>query len=1501
MQVSAFKAFLPSKLLLAATVVIGVAIFWYVQLANQQADHIVRRNFNHLNQLTANIDRMHTGLQANLGFECVNLLEALTRAEHNQNILDTLIARLRVWAGSSQLIRDHNDISIAEDGYTQSKQIIKTCEGGTPQPTETAQSSTPSATRLEISSLGSNLVANGLQSEFLLALTSGAAYKQGKLWYRLTILQRFSLVNGLDHPESYFDTILVARGPAGKESNSLPTVFFNSSMEDSAVSEMDIRSLLNTSHRFDRFHSMAALDNAESEDMLRESDTSPMAEGDSQLWWNQSSLLKASFGGTKKLVFSQPLALPYLAKESPVIVGLVDKAKFNQLKFRLPLNATTSLGVLLLAGILSLAFVRLSVIPKHAIVHRSDITFVLFSVVGVTLLSIVFLMNVLASQGFDTTFDSNLKAIHKELGVRFEEELKSKLGELRKTRQLVQSGGIVPSDHWSNLPVGDECAKPPVKSDSCPLSQPNLLRCQIVDVKQMTSLFMLNNAGHQIGIFATNNPYCIPLGFDVSHRKYYARMRDHRSWHASIDGQTEQFYMERIETLSDAALETAISVYVQPDENGPTRRAMATTDVASQEPFVLVGNTRFQSLDFTALPPGFGFLIFDQHNGNVLFHSIPERAFRENIYRAVDDDTALKAAVISSSSTTVSFPLDLSYKGDAISATLSRLPNTDWMLATYYYKSLPDTINFRFSAGSVALAGIILLSLPALILLALWVWKLLRSMGPLGDSRIPNGTRTVSWLFPNDANLAGHIQLTASYAVLLWIYFCVVYFTDLAASLLWLLYIPVATLALWYFAMKSKPEIATKEESGTQNSERALYGESPGLAWTALPGRLMPGRYCTGIIAFSLLPLAYAMYVQGVDAWFLVAFIFTALVGIASMVVYLWFASHGPGADSEAEPPISKYRITDSALPWYRLHCCLFVMLIAVMPVVLLYNESYDVHERLWWDFHSWSIGERLKARHLRYQQYAADLGRSKEFSLANQLFSDGTTQGVYLPYSTIFSSLSSTAGADTRDPVCNALFGPFLNPREYKKADEVKAPGPNDTAHVWILRESASHKWENHRHFGADPAPHAKNDRVTDNIWMEQAAAYLPSFTEEGSLLRQFLKGEPDEQESPSEAMPEPCDSGKVSGNIYLVDYVDHDNRIAYYFDYFFPHNRLSGEFWRNIWLVFASGVLLILLFGYLMRRILICNPLPMLSVWNRELPIDGKPFALLVPHTCNLRDIALQVVDKLNPAKHGVGDLAGGHLKRLPDGQLVLPDLYAAICDQGYSAIVAETLLKAMTEDRGVYIITDIVPAYWLKHRQGADSPSASQFHNWERLLREIPVARLDTLAEPQSSCIDYRRAWVRSDKDEQMALAGLYYEGIVNARNRNTLASLLNRQLVREENYHLVFDEDPLRRGAPARPGEPGQPEYSWGQFLHDNLPYSEFKREARTYENSSWIAWRGPMLLALLALMCFLAYTAQDEVGTLLSLMATVATAIGGLVTMGDRLRSFQSLLGNSGGS
>lgn len=1540
MKLSAFKAFLPSKHLLAVALILGLAALWYLQLADKQADHIVRRNFNHLNQITANIETVHAGLESNLLFECEKVLARLVHggeAAGENAVRGEILNFYATWADNSVLVKGASSVSLEVDaaGVAPADNWQRNCRiierGRDPD--------NPRAFRLQMKAAMTDLVAGGLSNQYLLRYLLPGQDEATATVYRLSVKQDFSLVDGLDFPEGYFDTILL-----GTYDSDDSQVHYNTAMTTGSVPEHNIRDLFNATHDYARFSNLGAFARATRISELKLADLAANGSTDAagmssdEFWSSQSRLLSIPLGRDDKIAFSQPLTLSFLASKAPVIVGLMESAEFNRLKYRLPLNIVLLLVVVLLAGILSLSFLRLALLPKHAVIRRYDVVLTFLSLVGLALLTNVFLANLVASYEFDNMYRQDLKAIHRDIQRAF----------YRERRRLIDYLNAIvdapPAQHAANsaarmkyellMPHATTSAHPGAgksprrpagecftsgvtiaaqqsPADSGAKSTTWTRQCYTDSLPLFTDLFLLDRDAQHVGSFVTFDSYDLKPGFEVSSRQYHTRLRRDRAWQLETDGALQPYYMERIETLSDGALETGISIGIPAP--GAFCHLEHNREFSSQceamAPATLVGTTQIRSLDYTAMPPGFGFAVFDRNTGNVLYHSDTRRSRRENFYRATDDSSQLKAAVISG----LEAKLDLSYKGDEIRAELAPLRATDWTLITFYDKSLVDVVNFRFSAASFGLSGLVLIGIPLAIAALACVIVVARAAYKLRVRERDVSRRYPEWTYPNARQPEVHRTVTLYFGFLLWLYIGVIYYLDLGAAYLWWLFVLAASPLLWYLlgrralaAERPQPDADRGQSAAGRARNRlvavmkTLRGDILGIAGNHKP---LAAWFLTGTVTCFLL-LAWltpdASLLQVPRA--LLAALFVGLAGLGLLLpLYASTAATPPARKSretgtagrgKTAPPAFSY----AALSWYRMQLCLLLLLVAVLPAIQLQNESYDVHERLWLDFHSWAVSDRLMARNQALRNYAGGLRQADSFDLERLLF-EANSPGIYLPRTQLLRRDGESVET-------------LLDTREKDGAgDSVQAA--SKVIRGTVSTESQEAMAQCHPHGTGDGHSHALaqlRDRI-DNFWVGSAAKTSPAFSHAGAVLSRFIDVDQHAHRYRADWTGEKAnrdDGQHCTGDpesLYFVDHMDERRGTYFLFDYYFPHTRANAPLIVSYYLalVLVAAALILLLLGFIMRRTLLCRELELEPVLRLE-PQPGQeapdchPFTsrdslwLMVPAEVDIVSSFESARGKLLPGSAGAevtpAALRGGKLLKYDaDRTLVLIDFFQIIRDRPTSATIAGRIQAELGEGWRLVVFSYMHPAYWLKHRMGGDGIPDDERSFWEQLLRRPAVYRYQEgeVADPVAT--NYRRAWEHSSVDEQLVLGAIYYEGLIHYRNRNTLQSLVNRGLLQQENHHLVFSESFLDEGG----------RYNWGQFLHDNLPLGEFRRQASGYQTKLWKAFRGPVLLALLALLGFLTYVAQDELRTVLSLLAALGAATAALASVGERLRAFQNFV------
>ena len=235
------------------------------------------------------------------------------------------------------------------------------------------------------------------------------------------------------------------------------------------------------------------------------------------------------------------------------------------------------------------------------------------------------------------------------------------------------------------------------------------------------------------------------------------------------------------------------------------------------------------------------------------------------------------------------------------------------------------------------------------------------------------------------------------------------------------------------------------------------------------------------------------------------------------------------------------------------------------------------------------------------------------------------------------------------------------------------------------------------------------------------------------------------------------------------------------------------------------------------------------------------------------------------------------------IPGGKLAMvTDFHEVISDLTLSGRVLDYLEEVRRDGGKVVLLSDIDPRYWLKRRHIAKEMEHEDRYRWEAIIIESPTFRLPQLhgpcANPNSAPSTLRRTWRLCSEDEKMVLAGMHYQGILNYRNSSTAISLYRRRLVGFENFQLFY-VDP-----------------EWEKFVKMRVSREEFHERASRYENKLWLSFRGPILLALLVTVIFIAYVAQDEMKIAFSLLGTVGGTLATVGVFSERIKAFRAYLG-----
>lgn len=1301
----------------------------------------------------------------------------------------------------------------------------------------------------------------------------------------LSIDMHLNLVRGLSSPEGYFDSIIIARSLPRKESGvkdldnpeQYHEILYNSAASDNFAPPGDVRQIFRIRSAFERFNSIFELEYEQAARREQSSGFADLAEqkgSDKEARvrpFTQSSIVPIEIGGFQHLAFVQPLKLDKLEgdDEDLVIIGFVNKSAFNTAKYSLPFNYLSLLLVLVVVGLLSFNFIRLRLLQKRGVLLHTDVYLSYASLLGVAGLVTVFLGNLAATWQFDSMFEKDKQSIAERIVDDFEAELADRL------RMLL---GFNARESMPNVGNGDLAWVPPLCDSAEPPKPLTAARkhykveCRGESLPDASSLFQLDAGGKQVGYYYAYNRNSPSSGFSLERRDYYRRIIDDSAWqfrarggrYSELDGQ--RFFLERIESLADTALETGISI---PAADG-------AYPGSGGDAHVTAAATKFRTVEDVVLPPGYGFAILENHSGMVLYHSDGRRSLREHFYRATGDDAALKGMVVSRADGGI----DLNYNGETVSAHVKPLRQVPWTLVVYYREPLLDIVNFHFGVTASILSAAYIFFFILLTGLGAYIKNLAEMPRLTEDRRRPRLDLLPEWMSPICTAGQGYMTLIGFYLAIAALYLGVIYYLDIFESLVWLLGVPPVIFYLWH--RFTCPDYYT--------SELPLF--------RVVIARSMP-------IAAAFLCIYYAVCVIGSGGG-----LYITLASLL-LALYYWFylrprklnlAKHETAAAPNDE---DRNHVLAASIRYYRLSTMLFVIFLAVMPTLLLQNENYDVHEKLWVEFVNWSNVDRLKARSQAYRKYADRVSPESradtpEMPSGSDIVSEyvaANWSGVYLPRTEI--RVANGAGLVFGCDEKSILPRPYGSGMPVWPQPVVPWSGsdemlPELMTYMLVVRDARFDFEGCHPHielkgdttlgFRGDP------DILLQVSFLKDLVKSVPILSSTGSLLESFS-----ERENILHTHDNRGARQRTGGpGLVVMDDFDNLTGLHYLTSNAFPHTRsASSQFVLGPYLLFIviSGWIVFQLIGFLMRR----QTGVKLAAKRLRLdrPVDAghlaKSCVVVVPATLTLAD-GFEKVSKIlgRPLQPGRGYFAALTATDEEDTLLVVKDLRSVLESRVKSLRMLDMLedLRASGSQRPegvepvrVILISDIDPFYWLKHNgQGEDIP-ADELHRWEAQLRPLSIYAFNRDEDDRIDPSRYRQLWEASSQDERMLMAGLHHEGIVNYRNRASTISLYRRGLLRFCDLHFYFGDE------------------EWEGFVGQQVSRQTFRRTAARYENDLWVAVRGPLLVALLVAIFFIAYVAQDEMKMVFSLFGTIAGALATVGVLSDRFRDIRSYLGN----
>jgi hypothetical protein len=380
-----------------------------------------------------------------------------------------------------------------------------------------------------------------------------------------------------------------------------------------------------------------------------------------------SGVADVVIAGTVYRLFTQPccVATPVRIGEngtqirapSLVVVGLVPISEFSSKARQIPPTAVIACIAVILIAFAGWPFLKLKLIGERHRVHRLDVVEVIAcGLLGIALLTIVCL-DVYAYRHLNDTRDRQLQGLARSISTNTERELTAAFLQLHDLRRLAATCG-------SSVTTDDQIFAPWSRVATCAAALGEPMPATIYP--HFKTVAFIDGKGFQAVKWTSRR--WLPRPIPVDGREYYTNARDGAVW-APLAGAS----------LPKTAWSCNPGYVLQSIWSWTTSEPEAVLAIPSCGKLPVAALTiPMSSLIAPVLPAGFEFAVITEQ-GDVVFHSDPQRNTHENLFRETDRNPRLRAAVISHSEAAI----DLRYAGRSYRAFVHRLgAGTPWSIVT---------------------------------------------------------------------------------------------------------------------------------------------------------------------------------------------------------------------------------------------------------------------------------------------------------------------------------------------------------------------------------------------------------------------------------------------------------------------------------------------------------------------------------------------------------------------------------------------------------------------------------------------------------------------------------------------------------------------------------------------------------------------------------------------------------------------------------------------------
>jgi len=435
---------------------------------------------------------------------------------------------------------------------------------------------------------------------------------------------------------------------------------------------------------------------------------------DLKLLSKASRATDVTLAGESCVLFSEPYTFP--GGQQWIVCGLVSDSRFRFDTMAIPTPVVMLATALALLAICSWPFLRIALINDLEPLTVSDAVLLAVCTIIVAAIATLAVLDIFAYHRLSRTAAQQLEGFAERIDRGYRDDVGRAAAALAAFRDKTRD------QPWSSMSTQTLASLDAVKN------YPYVSSFAWVDAKGIEQF----KFAAAIGV-TPRNPRV-----DVSGRQYFADA-------SSRDSDTVSSPL----WLSRDNIPYAIQ-WVRSAATGKVTAAIAEQSGIPDMPVVVMA-TELVDLDAAVRPPGVDFAIVDEQ-GNVVYHTDPERIGHENVFVETDQNRRLRSAVLGRSKATI----EASYWGDNTEMAVRPLGNSPWTLVVFRAKRFVRVLNTE----GVLLTILLLLfnALPYALLYAIILIAAPRYRAP---TLWPDETRRLDYL----ALCAMFLLLIASFAL----------------------------------------------------------------------------------------------------------------------------------------------------------------------------------------------------------------------------------------------------------------------------------------------------------------------------------------------------------------------------------------------------------------------------------------------------------------------------------------------------------------------------------------------------------------------------------------------------------------------------------------------------------------------------------------------------------------------------------------------------------------